>query len=492
MQKRYLVMFVLLLVLGLAGTSYAWQGRMGGMGDPYGLVSDESDFLIHPAKIANGEGIKFYGHYRFTHTDVTNWDYDSDLFDATGALVIYSHFATSGYEQKHDALLGAAFPLGPGRMGLFFTYDGMRGAYDGDEAISGALPPITYDLHSDLDAFSLRLLYGLPLGAFKLGGETQLLYRQEENETWWQSGLVLGYLNWPLGGLNPTWNLLPFMFPYDSEYWEALFKGSLEGTIGPLETVFTLEGGFIFGGGNQLETEEHNPLGTLTEYFVLDGDVEGWHIGGDLWVRYPLSQDLSLPFLMRIDYQEKSRDGKGFTLTGNPLRYDNEEEGILIEVGGGVDTKLAKGLRIAAGIYYDYRDSTDSLCVLRYDNSDYPGHSEHQAIIRLAGEWEVTPSVALRMGLEPFFGWVKEDFEFWSPWITDSVSLDGYHWGIRASLGGTVQFPRFTLEPFCNAGYKALELDGDGERTGPLYKSDEVRREEWYIGGGLSVLFDVP
>jgi len=490
MRKGYLVMFLPLLIFFLAGTSYAWQGRMSGMGDPYGLLSDESDFLIHPAKIATGEGVRFYGHYRFTYTDVMEWDYDSDWFDSTGVLAIYSHFDTSGDEQRHNALLGAAFPLGPGRMGLFFTYEGTRGAYDGDEAISGGFSsPITYNLQSDLDAFSLRLLYGLPLGAFKLGGEAQLLYRQEENGTWWQSGLEAGYLNWPLGGLEPATNLFPFMFPYDSEYWEALFKGSLEGTVGPLDCEFTLRGGFIFGGDNQLEAEGYDPLGT--ERFVLDGDVTGWRLGGDLWVRYPLSHDLSLPFLVRIDYQEKSRDGKGVMLDGDPLRYGNEEEGITIDVGGGVDTELVRGSRVAVGIYYAYRDSTDSLSVSVYDN-DYPAHSEHQAIIRLAGEWAIASSVALRMGLKPFFGWVKEDFKFWSPWITDSVSLDGYHWGIGASLGGTVQFPRFTLEPFLNAGYEALDLDGDGARTGPFYKSDEFRREAWFVGGGFSVLFDLP
>jgi hypothetical protein len=29
---------------------------MGAMGDPFGLVQDESDFLIHPAKVAKVRG----------------------------------------------------------------------------------------------------------------------------------------------------------------------------------------------------------------------------------------------------------------------------------------------------------------------------------------------------------------------------------------------------------------------------------------------------
>ena len=61
MKKGFFTLMVLsLLVCALAGVSQAWQRRMGGMGDPYGLVADESDFLIHPATIAAGEGIRFY------------------------------------------------------------------------------------------------------------------------------------------------------------------------------------------------------------------------------------------------------------------------------------------------------------------------------------------------------------------------------------------------------------------------------------------------
>ena len=80
MRKSYLLMILPLLVLVLANTSYGWQGRMGGMGDPYGLIADESDFLIHPAKISKGEGVRFYGDYRFTYTGVMDWKYNLDEF----------------------------------------------------------------------------------------------------------------------------------------------------------------------------------------------------------------------------------------------------------------------------------------------------------------------------------------------------------------------------------------------------------------------------
>ena len=73
------------------------------------------------------------------------------------------------------------FPLGPGRMGLFFQYSGKRGDFNGreNEVDSGTSYFHRFSLDSDFDAFSLRLLYGLPMGGFKLGSEIQLAYRRE-------------------------------------------------------------------------------------------------------------------------------------------------------------------------------------------------------------------------------------------------------------------------------------------------------------------------
>ncbi len=519
MKRVYHMMFIFLLVFALSGAAYAWQGRMGGMGDPYGLLADESDFLIHPAKIANGEGVRFYGDYRFTYTGVTDWDYNLDWFNPAGTLTDYFHFDTSGQEYRHDALLGAAFPLGQGRMGIFFSYDGMRGDYDGDEEnwTGTRFDYYAYELGSDLDNFALKLLYGLPLGGFNLGGEVQFAYQQEENKAWiYETDLSQGYLNCPWGQDLAYLNLFPFMFPYDSAYWEALFKGSLEGDIGPLDVAFTLRGGFIFCGDNGYEFEDQAPVGNPIDRFDLDGGVDGWQIGGDLWLRYPLGDSLSLPFLVRIDYQDKTRYGDGIGglgLVGSTYDYDNKERNFEIEVGGGVDKELDSGTRIAAGLYYNYLQRQSSFWLWYYDSvagwwednnySDYPAHTEHQILVRLAGDREFSPTVAMRAGFNFFYGWAREDFE----WTiisttpggnkTDALSLNGYHWGIGGSFGASIKLQHFTLEPFLNAGYQELDLDGDGERTqitgviSNLFEMDKTRRE-WYTGAGLSVLFDVP
>jgi hypothetical protein len=302
--------------------------------------------------------------------------------------------------------------------------------------------------------------------------------------------------------------------PYDSRYWEALFKGSLEGKVGPLDLEVTLRGGVLFGGGNKYTYELQVPIGTPTYSFDLNGDVTGWRIGGDLWARYPLANGLSLPFLVRVDYQEKTRDGDGpgqLIYNGFSFAYKNQEQCLGITVGGGVDKELSKGARIAAGIYYNYFQGKNDIVfndVLppslgggwEINDYSYPDSTEHQIMLKLAGELELTPAVTLRMGLAPFYGWVKENFK--SSWIsssgmgyTDDVPTDGYHWGIKASVGGTIKFKPITLEPFINGGYQRLHLKGDGDRAGwggvssYLFEMSKDRNE-WSIGGGFSIKFN--
>jgi len=504
MSKKILFLTILaVLVFAIAGIAQAWQGRMEGMGDPFGLVADESDYLIHPAKIAKGEGVRFYGDYRFTFTGVMDWDYDVNVFNSGGLLLRSYRYNTSGDEQAHDALLGTAFPLGTGRMGLFFHYEGKRSDYDGE--VQSSFSPFTdaYELKSNFDAFALRVLYGLPIGgSFKLGGEFQFSYRQEENETQMLQQSLFPFFYENTEGsfsalLNGNKNFLLFMTPYDSHYLEALFKGSLDATIGPIEAALTVRGGFIFNGDNQLVR-----LGPLN-LFDFRGDVEGWRIGGDLWLRYPLAKDLTVPFLVRIDYQTKTRDGDGLPIgfiTGL-TDYNSTERSFDLEVGGGLDKELAKGLRLAAGIYYGYGDARNDFSITVpgtstfSDYSPYPSLSEHRLRLALAGEWVISPSVTLRMGLEPFYGWIREDFESANnalpPFIED-VSLGGYRWGIGASLGGSVKFQQLTLEPFINAGYQEMRLDGDGTEL-IFTRSMDVRelQRQWYIGGGFSILYDL-
>jgi hypothetical protein len=362
----------------------------------------------------------------------------------------------------------------------------------------------------------------MPLGGFKLGGEVQFAYRKEKNKALYNEDFGGGnrdlWTNYFMGGIWAYENTFPLMLPFDSRYWEALFKGSLEGKVGPLDLEVTLRGGVLFGGGNKYKYEFQAPIGTPLNSFDLNGDVRGWRIGGDLWARYPLANGLSLPFLVRVDYQKKTRDGDGegqLGYTGFSFEYKNQERNLGITVGGGLDKGLSKGARIAAGIYYNYLQGKNNIVFNDVlppsvggweinDYSPFPDSTEHQFMLRLAGEYEISPAVTLRMGLAPFYGWVKENFK--SSWIsssgigyTDDVPTDGYHWGIKASVGGTIKFKPITLEPFINAGYQQLRLKGNGDSfflpplgaTRNLYDMSKERKE-WFVGGGLSILFNLP
>jgi hypothetical protein len=507
LMKNFLLSWICfsLLIFALGGVSYGWQGRMGGMEDPYGLVADESDFLIHPAKIANGQGVKFYGNYRFTYTGVSDWDHKVSEYDTTGVLQDILTWTFSGDEYRHNALLGSAFPLGPGRMGFFFTYDGMRGSYDGD--YSSGIPPSYFETHtmdSDLDNFAFRLLYGLPIGGFKLGGEVQFAYRQEENKLYILAPLPEAFLNFY------DFYYAAFLPPYDSRYWEALLKGSLEGKVGPLDLEFTLRGGFDFAGANEWAYEHQIPPGTLNEGWDLEGDVQGWRIGGDLWARYPLGDGITLPVLVRVDYQTKTRDGDGpgvGTFSGNSYDYEHERRDLAITVGGGLDKAFDTETRIAAGVYYNYLQGRDDFLLHEYwprgiqtRDTTYPDWTEHQILIRLAGEHAFSPVVSLRGGFSFFYGLRNWDREYnYTPaiatWFNNNVSGNGFHWGFGGSLGGTIRVKPITLEPFVNGGYQQLKLDGDGtyaDNTGITRLTEEKEtRNEWFIGGGLSILYDL-
>lgn len=517
--KSLCIVIVGFLVFLIAVPAHSWQGRMGGMGDPYGLVPDESDFLIHPAGIANGKGINFYGDYRFTWNEVNKWNVTLDMTSLTCGTC-HSAYKNKGHEQKHQGLLGVALPAGPGRMGLFFQYEGKRGIYDGySEVPTSHLNPgddfYKNSFNNDLDSFALRLLYGLPMGAFKLGGEVQLAYHNGKNKItseylnelpgYWEitRNTLLTTLAYPYDYYNIT---SFFMLPYDSQYYEALFKGSLEGMIGPVKMAFTMRGGFIFT-GDYKDKYSYADASPYSEVGNGDGKVKGWSTGGDLWVKYRLSEGLMLPFLLRVGYQEKTMEGDGIGSWGGSEPYFStkiKEKNFNVEVGGGVDKEFIKGTRVAAGIYYDYLNNKTAFDLAAFgtswenwDDNRFPDQTEHRITLRLLGERELSPMVAIRMGMSFFYGWVKEDFsDGYSNSsggnYSDKISLNGYRWGIGASLGGTVKFQQFSLEPFIGGGYQQLKLNGNGDTNISYINFYDMskRRNEWSIGGGLSIKFN--
>ena len=209
---------------------------------------------------------------------------------------------------------------------------------------------------------------------------------------------------------------------------------------------------------------------------------------------------------LKADYRKKTRDGNGQGIDFGSGDYKQWQKEFQLEVGGGADKELEKGTRLAGGIYYGYLQDKNEFNLERligashefFDNSDDPKQTEHRVILRLSGEKEFSPSFAMRLGMNFFYGWMKEEFKFdyadTGLGLTsyEDVSMDGSHWGIRASLGGTVKFGRLILEPFVGGGYERMDLDGNGTDdlplTGSLLEMDKAKKE-WFIGGGFSIRF---
>jgi len=500
------------------GTASAWQGRMAGMDDPYGLVQDESDMLIHPAMIMKSSGTRFYSHYRFTYTDVMDWDYDWTFSDP---VKFDYDFKASGNEHKHQALLGSSFGLGSGRMGVFLTYEYLDGDYDGKIDQSGAAyPDFDFDLNSDKNNFTLSFLYGFPINCTDLGFEAGFAYRNEENKI---SQRLLGadaqnYLSYlfifPVPPMADYWsNLFPYMIPYDSEYYEIFGKTSIASELGcSADFGLTINGSYIVSGDNEIKSYNESLMASYSKA-DMKGDVDGWSLGGDLWLRYKVNDAISLPFLVSTHYQKITRDGhddgvylvSGFTI---PWDYEHTEIRWNIEAGGGIDIALDNTSKLASGIYYQYLENNNDFKLNVHlvgsfpenDMNDMPDYSEHRITLKFAYEKELSPIFGFRAGFDTFYGWADWDYRNnYSPSsamnIREKISMDGDIWGIGLTLGGSIKLDPVTLEPFIGFAYQQTDLDGDGTYRGygiPVTDTDikgDMERNQWLITAGTSILF---
>lgn len=500
MKKNLLLMvMVSMFVLLLTTLGYSWQGRMAGMGDASGLIEDESDYLIHPAAIASGKGLNVYGNYRLTYDKTTNWDYSMNAYTAGD----WFNYSADGQTWKNEVQVGTAFTLGAGRMGIFLEYLTASGKYDGVENDNyGINLTNSFDIKDNLDNFALRIIYGLPVGSIKLGGELQIAYRNEERQTTYitEDGHIHANYPW-VAWDDPDYNLYPYMIPFESKYWDAQGKVSLEGLMGSAKYTLTLKGGIPFASDNQYSYLDAPSYGA-----EMDGNVSGYKIGGDFWLRVPVSSSIVLPFVISAEYRTIKRDGAGIDdHAGAVVTYEHETKNLAIKVGGGVDFMPAKGTKLAAGIYYDYLsikedtyndylDPTEPFYSLSY--SDMPKQSEHRVTLKALAEKDLSSTFALRGGFSAFYGLIKSDYAYASYYdivIPDGEPLNmttsGSNWGANISIGATVKIDKISLEPFLNGGYMKYKTSGDGTFGDYGLVTADFDKTNWIVGGGLSVKF---
>jgi len=538
MKKVFVAVLMFFVVVALAGTSYAWQGRMAGMGKPLGLIGDESDFLIHPAKIVSGEGVQYYLDYQFTYTDLIHMDSNIDVGILGGPTIpILGSNATSAREYDHNSLIGASFPLAKGRMGVFFAYDRKDGDFDSDVSLLGYNFGVKSDADSRLDNFALRLIYGQPVKSANLGVELGVAYRDEYQKEWLSyseyEDFSEYYGQYTLGiqGVGTT---LPFMVPYDSQYWEMSGKIGLNKKFNATDVDWTVYGAGILSADSNNKYKIH--AGLIQRYEMYDGsdfeeggmgvrdtmkgDVSGYRVGSDLWIRHHVNDTLTLPLLVSVGYTKKDRDGNGPVLfyeyegdpggwdydtdnTGVNLKYKHVVRTMDVKAGGGIEHAREGCGRIGAGIYYNYLQSRDKLGFLGEFEGDYinanfnkfPYHKEHRLVLKLAGEQVVSADCIVRGGLDFFYGWVRSDDYGVSIGYNGSgifggtLPLDGKTWGIEGSLGATKKFAGLTFEPFIKGGYRVFDVDGKTYVDDDVYLGLDKKRTEWFTGAGLSVLF---
>jgi hypothetical protein len=488
-KKLIFSMLLLFLFLFVCGNAAAGQGRMAGMVDPYGLVPDPSDFLIHPSQIAKGEETRYYGYYRFTYTSVDDWDMGNEIGNR-------KHDA-DGEKYLHEGLVGFSTSIGSGRMGLFFEYTGEFDDLDIDGRVSS--PGLSFDVNDDIDNdfhdFALRLIFGVPHGDARFGGEVTAAYRNEENEDKRSFGNFIQFTN--------IFGPYRYQLPYDSNYWEASLKGGIQIVSKAVQSDLTVHGSMIFAGDN----ERDMPFNRAPFDINIEGDVDGWDVGADFWLRFLPSEQTSFPFVFSINYQKKERDADGsFAIPTGNASMDNEirETSRVLTAGGGIDHKTSGGSRVAAGVYYNFIQNKDEMdtnfsfplvTTALFDSDGYPMYTEHQIMLKLVGEMAASPSFAFLVGLNAYYGLVDKEYEtdLINHLITEDAELDGSHWGINGAIGVTVNSGNVSMEPFVSGGYRVLDLDGNRDwnvlSTNLARLGIEEEISEWLLSVGCSISF---
>jgi len=498
-KTALLLVGMFFIFLFVSAQAFAWQGRMAGAGDAYGLCEDESDFLIHPAAIASsGKETNFYGSYRLTYDYVPKWDNKMDV----PSLNRDYPFEAKGHEWKNEGQLGMASTLGTGRIGFFFDYLGKRAKYKGEENDYGSTTnDFDTKIQSKTDNFNFRTLYGKPLGSIKLGGELQISHKDEENK----NTLIdsAGSLQNAFRITNSAqYDLYKYMIPFRSDYYEAFGKLSIEGALGSVKNTFTVKGGTILPFASNNKYNYHNSGGTEVS---MDGEVKSWNAGLDYWVRFPLNKDVSLPFVISISHKKTERDGSGNSNTGFNLTYKHQTEDTNATIGGGTDFNLSKGSRIAIGLYYDYLRTNQIMKTIEtaantdiYNYPEYPSKKENRVTLKAMNEIKNSSGFSFLCGLNVFYGKVKNNFlsnrtRNSSAQQDTRLSMDGNNWGVNLSFGTNFKTDKVTIEPFINAGFYRYKVNGNGYYDWGLIESGaltgESEKTDWLIGGGLSVKY---
>ena len=484
-------------------TVFTEKDRTADMAKPYGLLDAETDFLVHPAAMMRVDKVRSYMSFGTVYEKTVEEDIAGDNWAGKDYTERGRHDWTAG------ASVGIVVPVDVGRMGFFVDYGGnlfSRGAYEQVNTTwnHSNWQYITSD-SIQYDAITLKALYARPFtDGVVLGVEIDLANRREQSEF---NFLALhdGYREWGT---------------IDSNSWRATLKGSLESMIGPSKLTTTISGGMILGEDGNIA--RYDPASVYHRDGTKAFDHTGHWIGLESWLRVPVSANITLPFLLRLDYQKEVREDRGQGVPsdkGMVGRYltENSYDRLDIEIGGGIEKRLDRGIKLAGGLYYEYIQSNAGFArddfppyisnIYQWHTRSFARRTDHRLTLRLAAERELFPTLTIRGGMAAFAGLPAErngstelhidhsgKRHFYAPTF-DSSAGSSRTLGIGGSLGMTWTTKAMVIEPYIHGGLYFDEVCGQvTESTDYTYWKDTAvpgpfRKYTWHTGAGLAVKF---
>ena len=165
----------------------------------------------------------------------------------------------------------------------------------------------------------------------------------------------------------------------------------------------------------------------------MHGNVNGYNVGSDIWVRYPVNQSLLCHSSSGLTTARNPtmEDRIGSIMTRSMIQkivfvkshvldaYQSNTDLLKIEVGGGADYTFQAGLKLASGLYYGFISADNTIFAPEWEGSGqntvfdsrlyytkYPNSTENQIKFRLSAEKPISadyvaprrPRVLPRMG----------------------------------------------------------------------------------------------
>ena len=469
----------------VASTAWADQGRISGMGDPVGLIKDDTDYLVHPSLLSPSR-VNYFLNYSASYDKTKDWN-----INAHGEGTALAHqidlggqgewsFSNHGGSHTHKVQLGVEVPTLGGSWAAILEYTTNQGKYDNGQAMQGVAYAWTMD--DEERNWNARFLYATKVDTYQLGLEFQLGHKNDKNDQF-DTNAQHADPNFAWGGNN--FDQFMYMIPCNSRYYEANTKLSFSGGEENRTWAITFKAGLPFAADNQYAS---GFMGRALP--VMKGDVQGFNAGADLWLRVAAGPQLSIPFTLSGETRRLQRTGAD-AASGN--NYKETTGNDHLGLGFGLDYAASPSSRIATGLYFDhshyrqdfYSNTTYLFFAGVYDYSQFPDLRENRVTLKTSLEQTLSPATTLRAGLNLFYGRVNMTYTDYVQYAATTVDMpsQGSDKGLSLSVGATLKTAALRVEPFIAYTNTRSANNGDWTttirstvhpRTGEFLKTDQI------------------